>query len=464
MYVNHRLASTSHQPTRSTLPPDERERDDRALGKEGNIWEPDLCRGIESKWNSKPLVRSESRCRLGTNQTKPNRLVAQPARAGVTRTRTRTEGKTYGYTRLWTPQRGRRHDKRENTRMLEPWGFEEGSASESVRIAFAVRDRQNGKECASGAMKGRHKDRYKRWSARRTAQEVKKRTGWDGQDQREDTIAGEKIDVIVQKYFEMRVGVGIENKAGWEIEVERDVAFSARLRGDPSSEEQNEKRKGKWALGSNDTQRKQAEEINREDIWRTLFGAHSGSIVLYVSTRIIIASIRKIEPESFTEKGRASCDEYTDSPALSIYRQIHGPKPTTLALSSFWCVLRAHHRRAERGASGAWVSGLAAGDGVAERLTSEAADPRCPTPLPPSPPMDIPTTDRGVRILILALAHVSCDLTPCTYASASSPSAQLCLAFRLSHAPALVAPPLPQLWLSLAYVPLGGSNPIQLAI
>ncbi|KAJ7922157.1 hypothetical protein B0H13DRAFT_2317760 [Mycena leptocephala] len=68
-----------------------------------------------------------------------------------------------------------------------------------------------------------------------------------------------------------------------------------------------------------------------------------------------------------------------------------------------------------------------------------------------------PPTD-GVRTP--PLAHVSSvtpiglDLTPCTYASASL-SAQLRLAFRPTHAPALVTPPLPQLWLSLAYVPLG---------
>jgi hypothetical protein len=31
-----------------------------------------------------------------------------------------------------------------------------------------------------------------------------------------------------------------ENKAGWEIEVERDVGFGARLGGDPSAEEENE--------------------------------------------------------------------------------------------------------------------------------------------------------------------------------------------------------------------------------
>ncbi|KAJ7915015.1 hypothetical protein B0H13DRAFT_1872519 [Mycena leptocephala] len=56
-----------------------------------------------------------------------------------------------------------RHDKRENTHTLQPQGFEEGGAcrriqtkgqkTEFLRIAFAVRDRQNGKECASGAMK-----------------------------------------------------------------------------------------------------------------------------------------------------------------------------------------------------------------------------------------------------------------------------------------------------------------------
>ncbi|KAJ7887931.1 hypothetical protein B0H13DRAFT_1888688 [Mycena leptocephala] len=89
------------------------------------------------------------------------------ARAGVTRTRTRTEPRlNYG-----TSQRGRRHDKHENTRMPQPRGFEEGGArrriqtkgqkTEFVRIAFAVRDRQNGMECASGAMKGRYQDKRK---------------------------------------------------------------------------------------------------------------------------------------------------------------------------------------------------------------------------------------------------------------------------------------------------------------
>jgi hypothetical protein len=32
-------------------------------------------------------------------------------------------------------------------------------------------------------------------------------------------------------------------------------------------------------VGINDTRRRQAGEINREDIWRTLFGARSGSVV-----------------------------------------------------------------------------------------------------------------------------------------------------------------------------------------
>jgi hypothetical protein len=41
------------------------------------------------------------------------------------------------------------------------------------------------------------------------------------------------------QYFEARVGVGIENEAWWEIEVERDVAFGAQLRGDPGAEEEN---------------------------------------------------------------------------------------------------------------------------------------------------------------------------------------------------------------------------------
>jgi hypothetical protein len=56
-------------------------------------------------------------------------------------------------------------------------------------------------------------------------------------------------------------------------------------------------------------QRKQAEEINREDIWRTLFGSRSGSnAASYVSARISITSIRKIAPEGFKEKGWSSCD------------------------------------------------------------------------------------------------------------------------------------------------------------
>jgi hypothetical protein len=45
---------------------------------------------------------------------------------------------------------------------------------------------------------------------------------------------------MLYQYFETRVGVGIENKTGWEIEAERDVAFGARLRGDPSAEKENE--------------------------------------------------------------------------------------------------------------------------------------------------------------------------------------------------------------------------------
>ncbi|KAJ7863858.1 hypothetical protein B0H13DRAFT_1899439 [Mycena leptocephala] len=49
--------------------------------------------------------------------------------------------------------------------MVQAWGFEEGGAcrriqtkgqkTEFVRIGLAVRDRQNGKECAGGAMKGK---------------------------------------------------------------------------------------------------------------------------------------------------------------------------------------------------------------------------------------------------------------------------------------------------------------------
>ncbi|KAJ7887930.1 hypothetical protein B0H13DRAFT_1888687 [Mycena leptocephala] len=113
----------------------------------------------------------------------------------------------------------------------------------------------------------------------------------------------------------------------------------------------------------------------------------------YVSTRIRIANICKIDPKSFTEIGRASCEgeswarekrkdarrgdaaadassragrsgvflssshcrlqERTDSLALSIYRQIHGPKLETLALSSF-CELIFDERKEAR--VGAWVS------------------------------------------------------------------------------------------------------------
>ncbi|KAJ7842488.1 hypothetical protein B0H13DRAFT_2365202 [Mycena leptocephala] len=85
------------------------------------------------------------------------------------------------------------------------------------------------------------------------------------------------------------------------------------------------------------------------------------------------------------------------------------------------------------------------------QLTSEVADPRCPTPLPPSQPIDIPTPDRrrAYPRSCACVTPMDLDLTPCTYASAPSLSAQLRLVFRLSHAPALVAPPLPQLWLSL---------------
>ncbi|KAJ7885626.1 hypothetical protein B0H13DRAFT_1889485 [Mycena leptocephala] len=54
-------------------------------------------------------------------------------------------------------------------------------------------------------------------------------------------LSHRKESWILYQYFEMRVGVGIEKKAGcqWEIEVERG-AFGARLRGDPSAEEENE--------------------------------------------------------------------------------------------------------------------------------------------------------------------------------------------------------------------------------
>jgi hypothetical protein len=45
---------------------------------------------------------------------------------------------------------------------------------------------------------------------------------------------------MLYQYFETRVGVGIENKAGWEIEVERDGVFGARPWRDPSAEEENE--------------------------------------------------------------------------------------------------------------------------------------------------------------------------------------------------------------------------------
>jgi hypothetical protein len=47
----------------------------------------------------------------------------------------------------------------------------------------------------------------------------------------------------MDQYFETRVGVGIENEAGWEIEVERDVAFGTRLRGDASVETERDKGK-----------------------------------------------------------------------------------------------------------------------------------------------------------------------------------------------------------------------------
>jgi hypothetical protein len=83
----------------------------------------------------------------------------------------------------------------------------------------------------------------------------------------------------------------------------------------------------------------------------------------------------------------------------------------------------------------------------ASQSTSEAADPRCPTPLPPSPPIDVPTADRrrAYPRSCACVTLIDLDLTPCTYTSAPSLSAQLRLAFRLSRAPALVAPPLPQL-------------------
>lgn len=47
---------------------------------------------------------------------------------------------------------------------------------------------------------------------------------------------------MLYQYFETRIGIGIENKAGWEIGVERDVAFGAGLRGDPSAEEKRERK------------------------------------------------------------------------------------------------------------------------------------------------------------------------------------------------------------------------------
>ncbi|KAJ7907420.1 hypothetical protein B0H13DRAFT_1879572 [Mycena leptocephala] len=173
---------------------------------------------IEMKFQARRRMEHHSHC--AASQSRFNK------------TKNESRGQDLGYTRLWTSQRGRRHDKHENTRMLQPRGFEEvgtcrriqtkGPKTEFVWIVFAVRDRQNGKEQESS---------------------------------------------MLYQYFETRVGVGIENKAGWEIEVKRDVALGTGLRGDSSAGEENE------------TKRKQAEEINREDIWRTLLCARSGSIV-----------------------------------------------------------------------------------------------------------------------------------------------------------------------------------------
>ncbi|KAJ7885624.1 hypothetical protein B0H13DRAFT_1889483 [Mycena leptocephala] len=174
--------------------------------------------------------------------------------------------------------------------MLQPRRFEggacrriqtKGQKTEFVRIGLAVRDRQNGKECASDAMKGRY---TKRWSwTHRSAQGKKSKQqnvvvledhecGFEcecegAMAERGGALNERQESSMLYQYFETRVGVGIENKAGWEIEVKRDVALGTGLRGDSSAGEENE------------TKRKQAEEINREDIWRTLLCARSGSIV-----------------------------------------------------------------------------------------------------------------------------------------------------------------------------------------
>ncbi|KAJ7885620.1 hypothetical protein B0H13DRAFT_2277817 [Mycena leptocephala] len=279
-----------------------------------------------------------------------------------------------------------------------------GQKTELVRIVFADRDRQNGKECASGAMKGRCAKGIRKYRTAGTkpgghgieeliqGSKEEDRMGWA--NQREDTIAGEQYrqeSSMLYQYFETRVGVGIEKKAGWEIEVvERDVAFGARLRGDRSAGGENKSKERK----------------------------------------VSIASIRKIELQNFTEKGRASYDERTDSIALSIYRQINGPNlddtSSVLLLVRLASSSSAGGKRREwgRGLVLFWISEVPDCRSATHRLLPslllvfypiQRLNARGSTPLTPSLPMDIPATDpRGGRTgHIRSAACPRPELRPC---------------------------------------------------
>jgi hypothetical protein len=138
----------------------------------------------------------------------------------------------------------------------------------------------------------------------------------------------------------------------------------------PALRSRTRKEKGKWALGSNDTQIKQPEEISGEDIWRTLFGACSGSIVRINPDKYYEYSQDRpgkfqaegsgklrwrerrgrmrdvaMQPPSTHQVGPADPvsslfflslpSSRTHGHSCTIYRQMYGPNSRTLPLSSF---------------------------------------------------------------------------------------------------------------------------------
>ncbi|KAJ7834077.1 hypothetical protein B0H13DRAFT_1914261 [Mycena leptocephala] len=262
------------------------------------------------------------------------------------------------------------HDKRENTRMLQPRGLEEGGAcrriqtkgqkTEFVRIALAVRDRQNGKECASSAMKGRCK----------------------------------RAGCCIR-----HVG-GIENKAGWEIEI------------------------------------MQPQEITREDIWRTLFAAGDGvgqqSPIPDLSSTI--ARFPAPLPLCSLVLPQPSQRQTPPTPDAQQSLQMVRPPTTAHALAHVSAC-----RSIQISSTAPYGIHLPSAY-IARALAS----------------VFFPVNVRGCRP---SMPNTPSTIPANGYSDRGPTAAQLRLAFRLSRAPALVALPLPQLWLSSAYVPLGGSNP-----